>query len=375
VRIMFNGAEPISIGLCAEFTDRMSAFGLRPSAMLPVYGLAEATVAVSFAEVGKGAQSVHVMRASVAPGQPVEYALPDAAGSVPFVCLGQAVPGCELRIAGDDGSTLPDGTVGHVEIRGRNVTAGYYRNEEATRAAIRSDGWLDTGDLGFLGKAGLVITGRHKDIIFSNGQNFFPHDLESILQRETGLEMGKVAVAGYRAPDAEADDLLVFIVQKGDLGPFLPLAGAVTATLNAQMGIDVAHVVPIGRIPKTTSGKAQRARLVQDFVDGEFAPKLAQLDALRAESIVDEGGATDGGGGADASIANRLLDLCRGLLPARTVNLTDNLFEIGTSSLELAQIHEGIDKAFPGVVDITDLFDYPTIAELAAFLEAKLGVS
>jgi len=374
VRVIFNGAEPISVGLSAEFTDRLSAFGLTPSSMYFVYGLAEASVAVSIPEVG-GAAAVHVKRTSVVPGQAVEFTEADAPGSIPFAVVGRPVQDCEVRVTADDGSTLPDDAVGHVEIRGRNVTSGYYRDEEATRAATRPDGWVATGDMGFLGQSGLVITGRHKDIIFSNGQNFFPHDLETILQREAGLDLGKVAVAGHRDPDADADDVLVFVVHKGDLAQLLPVAGRIIATLNAQMGVDVTHVVPIGRIPKTTSGKAQRARLLQGFADGEFAGPLAEMEALRAEAAGTDAGGQDSEDGKDASIATRLLDLCRGLLPARSVGLDDNLFEIGTSSLELAQIHEGIEKAFPGAVDITDLFDYPTIGELTAFLESKLGAS
>ena len=382
VRMLLNGAEPISVGLCAQFLDRMSAYGLRPETMFPVYGLAEASVAVSFPEIDSGVRAVHVERASLAVGAAVEHLSSGDPGAVPFPLLGRAISDCEIRITDGDGSTLADDVVGHVEIRGGNVTTGYYRDEASTGAALRGDGWLDTGDLGFLVEGELVITGRHKDIIFSNGQNFFPHDLEGILERETGLELGKVAVAGHRFPDAEADDVLVFVVHKGELDSFVPLVGDITATLNAQMGIDVTHVVPIQRLPKTTSGKVQRARLARSYEEGEFAAQLAELERLRpnpaepadAGDSAEHGSPAPGGGGTSAeSVAATLLELCSTILPGRSVGPDDNLFEIGTSSVELAQIHEGIEKAFPGVVDITDLFDYPTVTELSAFLEGKLG--
>ena len=385
VRLIFNGAEPISVGLCAEFLDRMAVFGLRPESMFPVYGLAEASVAVSFPPVGAGVGAVHVRRSSLAVGAAVEVLSSTDEGVIRFARVGKPVPNCEVRITGDDGASLPEGIVGHVEIRGGNVTAGYYRDAESTGAAMRDGGWLDTGDLGFIDTEGLVITGRHKDIIFSNGQNFFPHDLEGILERECGVELGKIAVAGYRAPDAEADDVLVFVVHKGDLDAFVPLAGSLTATLNAQMGIDVTHVVPIARIPKTTSGKAQRARLAASFADGEFRSVLDELTRLQPAEVGQANepdlapgsspGPAAGPAATGASIHDQLLELCRSILPDRNVGPEDNLFEIGTSSVELAQIHEGIEKAFPGLVDITDLFDYPTAAELAAFLQGKVDAS
>jgi acyl-CoA synthetase (AMP-forming)/AMP-acid ligase II len=144
VRLIFNGAEPISTALAREFLERMAAYGLRASAMFPVYGLAEASVAVSFPAAGEGLTVVHVDRAKLSVGDAVRELSADEPAAVPFAGLGRAVTDCELRIAGEGGAPLADGTVGHVEIRGANVTAGYYRDPEATRAVARGDGWLDT---------------------------------------------------------------------------------------------------------------------------------------------------------------------------------------------------------------------------------------
>src|SRR5690606_9742821 len=107
-------------------------------------------------------------------------------------------PRCEVRVADESGREVPEGTTGHIHIRGENVTQGYFENPEANAAALKGDGWLDTGDLGVVHDGDLFITGRAKEIIFVNGQNYYPHDLESIAQRAEGLELGKVVAAGVR---------------------------------------------------------------------------------------------------------------------------------------------------------------------------------
>jgi acyl carrier protein len=129
--------------------------------------------------------------------------------------------------------------------------------------------------------------------------------------------------------------------------------------------LEVAQVIPVKRIPKTTSGKIQRHFLEQAHIDGEFDAELAELKALREA----------GAGGAHVSgsdLENRLQSICENALPGKRIDLHDNLFEIGASSLKLIEIHENIDRDFPGLIDLMELFDYPTIAELAKHLEGKL---
>ena len=114
------------------------------------------------------------------------------------MAVGSAIPYCRVRIADDEDRALPDGQVGHIHISGENVTRGYYENPEANAVALTADGWLRTGDLGVVHEGELYITGRAKEIIFVNGQNYYPQDLESIAQQVEGLELGKVVAAGVR---------------------------------------------------------------------------------------------------------------------------------------------------------------------------------
>jgi aryl carrier-like protein len=283
-----------------------------------------------------------------------------------LVSVGNAIPHTELRIADEDGNALPDGRVGHILIRGANVTHGYFEEPEVNAATITADGWLRTGDLGIVSGGEIYITGRAKEILFVNGQNYYPHDLESVAQRAEGMELGKVVVAGVRPPGAETDQLVVFLLHRGEMKDFVGVATEAARLINEHTGLEVAEVIPVKRIPKTTSGKIQRHLLEQDYLDGKFAPELAELTTLRGAQAVAPAG------GADALEA-QLLRICNTVLSTRPIGPADNLFEIGVSSLKLIEIHELIDREFPGQIDLTEIFDHPTVAELARFLSAKVS--
>ncbi len=364
VRLIFNGAEPISVPLAREFLAYLAPARLDPHSMFPVYGLAEASLAVSFPTPGAGLQAVEMADPRIGVGERVRRAA-EGHGH-PLACLGTPVQDCELRIVDGSGRPLPAETVGHIQIRGGNVTSAYYRDPEATSAAINEAGWLDTGDLGFLTQdCGLVVTGRAKEIIFAHGQNFYPQDLEALLERELGLRSGRVAVAPDRRADAEDDTLLVFVVHRAEPREIVPLARQIHGKLVAHTGLEEVHVVPVPRLPKTTSGKLQRLELVRQYRQGAFE----RVEHAIAPAVT----APETDAEQDVDIAARLQALCREVMPDRPVGMDDNLFEIGTSSLELARLHEAIETAFPGMVDVTDLFDYPTIRSLAGLLEKRLS--
>ncbi len=368
VRVIFNGAEPISVPLCREFLDRMAAAKLARHSMFPVYGLAEASLAVSFPVIGAPLRTISLNRHRMNVGDPVEEVPNTERDAVELVSEGRAIPYSRLRIAADDDSPMPDGRNGHVHIGGDNVTAGYFEDPAANAQAFTADGWLRTGDLGLIVGGELFVSGRAKEIIFVNGQNYYPHDLEAIAHDAAGLELGKVVAAGARPPGAQTEQLVVFVLHRGAMQDFLPLATQVARLINERAGLEVTAVIPVKRIPKTTSGKIQRHLLEQSYVEGEFAAELSELAALRAA----QQGATAAG---HSQIEDTLRTICEAALGGKRVDVQDNLFEIGASSLKLIEIHEQIDHRYPGLVDLTELFDFPTIAELARHLEAKLAAA
>ncbi len=363
VRVIFNGAEPISLALCDEFMDRCAPARLARTAMFPVYGLAEASVAVSFPPLGSAYHASHFDRHQLNPGQQVALVPAGDRSALTLVAVGNTIPYCELRIAGDDEAILPDEHVGHIQIRGANVTAGYLDAPEANAAVHTADGWLRTGDLGAIHAGELYITGRHKEILFVNGQNYYPHDLEALALEVPGVELGKIVVSGVRASGAESDALVVFVLNRGELADFLPLAQRVARRIGEHAGLEVSAVVPVRRIPKTTSGKVQRHLLEEEYLAGANDADLAALRALATQAGV----ALDGSSGVEAELQS----ICDRALEGRRIGPNDSLFDVGVSSLKLVGMQEAIEQRWPGLIDVTDIFDHPSIAELARLIESR----
>ncbi|HED19468.1 MAG TPA: AMP-dependent synthetase [Gammaproteobacteria bacterium] len=357
VRLIFNGAEPVSAPVCREFAQRLAPAGLNADVFYPVYGLAEAGLAVTFPVPGRGLQTLDAPAHKISVGDRV---IPDdnSEHCIELVCLGHPVDGCELRIVDGKGSVLSDNSVGHVQIRGVNVTRGYYQCRECDEAAF-DNGWLDTGDLGLMSERGLFIAGRARDILFVSGQNWYPQDIEQMLQQAASVQAGKVAVSAVRDPANAEDLLLVFVRFRRQPEVFVDCIQQVQSALAQQTGLHAHAVIPVNSIPRTTSGKLQRYRLAEAFERGEYSDVLATIQSFMADA-----GMTSVGN----NVGQQLIDVCRQVFPDRDIKPDQNLFELGADSLMLVKIHEEIDARFPGKVEVTDLFDYPTISSLAGYI-------
>jgi acyl-CoA synthetase (AMP-forming)/AMP-acid ligase II/acyl carrier protein len=361
VKLILNGAEPISWELCEEFLSALAPHGLKRTAMFPVYGLAEATVGVSIPEPGTAYSRVTMDRHSIRVGDTFREVSPDDDDAVSFVRVGNSIRDVSIRIADDDDATLGEGIVGNIQLRGGSVTERIYGDESATKELFTTDGWLRTGDCGVFVEGQLVITGRQKDIIIVNGQNYYPHDIEEIVARLDGLDLNKVVVAGATPKGGQTEELIAFILYRQATEGFLPMIEQVRDLIGEQTGLEVDKVIPVARIPKTTSGKVQRGKLLQAYFDGEFDEVLDELHPSdTAASDTD----------ADPLVAE-LEVVCREFSKDRIIGPDDNLFEVGVSSLTLTEIVLAIDEKHPGKLDISDLFDYPTLREIAAFMKEK----
>ena len=363
VRLLLNGAEPISVDLCEAFLTALEPFGLRRQAMLPVYGLAEATLGVTFAPTGRDYEHITVKRHSLRIGKPYEIAEPNDAEAVSFVKLGHVIDGCEYRIVDDADVACTDGEVGNIQIRGANVTTGVYQDPQRTAEIFCQGEWLRTGDCGVVVDGELIVTGRAKDIIIINGQNYYPHDIEEIVARIDELDLGKVVVAGAKPADGDVEQLLVFVLHRKSVEDLAPLAARIRDLVGVRAALEVDHVIPVNRIPKTTSGKVQRSALANNYLNAEYDAVLRELESF--EDKASQAGEQDEGTVGD------LLAIAAEFSRERSIGPDDNLFEVGISSLTLTEIMLAIDEKLPGQVDISDLFDYPTIRELAGFIDGQ----
>jgi acyl-CoA synthetase (AMP-forming)/AMP-acid ligase II/acyl carrier protein len=357
VKLILNGAEPISYELCEEFLAALAPHGLRRTAMFPVYGLAEATVGVAIPQPGDEYSRIVVHRHSLRIGEDYSPAEVGDVDAVSFVKVGSAIRDVAIRLVDDSDNELAAGKVGNIQLRGASVTERIYGDPETTSALFTADGWLRTGDCGVFVDGQLVITGRAKDIIIVNGQNYYPHDIEEIAATVDGLDLGKVVVGGTKTESSLTEELLVFVLYRQDIESFSKVVEEVRRKIGEHAGLEVDHVIPVARIPKTTSGKVQRAKLLEAYLDGEYSDVLQQL-APASEAIA----------GDDDALVAELEMICREFSKDRVIGPDDNLFEVGVSSLTLTEIVLAIDERHPGKFDISDLFDYPTLRAIAEFL-------
>ncbi len=363
VRIIFNGAEPISIDICNEFLDALVGCGLKRNSMFPVYGMAEASLGISFPKPGEDLITTYLDREFLSVGVKIREVDKDDPRCVSFVDEGYPITDCQVKICDDDGNTIDENTIGHIQIKGKNVTKGYYNNKAATEKTITSDGWLKTGDLGYIRNGRITVTGRAKDIIFINGINYYAHDLERIAEAVKGCETGKVAVCGLTCQDTNSEKVIAFVLFKKKVEDFIPIVKELRSLIKSQVGIEINDIIPVKSIPKTTSGKVQRFKLEEWYEKGEFLEISETIISIIGreleESAIDK---------PTNSTEENLIAICKKIFNIERVGINDNFIEIGGNSLLITQVHEEIEKIYPGKVKVSDFYSYPTVSKLTSLI-------
>jgi 1-acyl-sn-glycerol-3-phosphate acyltransferase len=270
-RLAFNGAEPVDADTLVAFADRLAPCGFRAEALLPVYGLAEAGLGVTFPPVGRGPRVDTVEREVLLGGGRAVPAGSDGERRLQFVSCGPPLPGYGVRIVDERGREVGEREVGRVQFRGPSATQGYFRNPEAT-ARLRVDGdWLDTGDNGYLAQGELHVTGRVKDLIIKAGHNLYPEELEAAVGDLDGIRRGCVAVFGVPDPRTHTDRLVV-LAETREVDPLrrAALSRAVVEVTQRVLGIppdDVVIAAPHS-VRKTSSGKVRRSLCRELYLQG-----------------------------------------------------------------------------------------------------------
>ncbi|MCA1829565.1 MAG: fatty acyl-AMP ligase [Myxococcales bacterium] len=260
MRVFGCGAEPINPDTMRAFVEKFAPAGLKPTALLPAYGMAEATLAIAFLALDEPLRTDRIDASryhadhKAAPG-----------GSLEIVDCGRTFPGHEISIQDDDGRLLPDRHVGEICWRGPSVAAGYWENPEATRETFRG-GWLHTGDLGYLVDGEVYVSGRIKDILIVNGRNYYPQRLEWLVDEIPGVRKGSAVV--FTRPGAASEEIVVAAETRTD-DPSA-LRATIVSRVNEEFQLAVSDValVPPGALPKTSSGKLQRRKTRDQYLRG-----------------------------------------------------------------------------------------------------------
>jgi acyl-CoA synthetase (AMP-forming)/AMP-acid ligase II len=295
-RVAFCGAEPIAPDTVRSFTEKFAKSGFAPGAFFPVYGMAELSLAATFPPPGRPPVYDRIERDAF---ERTGKALPASAEltseqTMTWVSVGSAVPGHEIRIVGKDGLPLPERTEGEIQVRGPSLMVGYYENPVATAEAIQQ-GWLRTGDLGYIASGELYVTGRSKEMIIKGGRNLYPQDIERAASTVEGIRAGCCAAFGVRNDARGTEDLILVAelkVATTDEAARESLASSVKRAVFDATGAspDLVVLVSPGSVPKTSSGKIQRDLARKRYLKNDLergGTSLATLARLKIAQVVE----------------------------------------------------------------------------------------
>jgi len=268
-RLAGNGADMIRPDVMQSFVNAFADAGFTASAFLPSYGLAEATLAVTVMPPGEGIR-VELVEEERLSGAPRDLSRPARYRAI--VNCGKPVKDMEVVIRGEDGQTVGDHQIGKVWCRGVSVMHSYFRDPEATAACL-VDGWLDTGDMGYMAKGYLFIVGRAKDMIIINGKNHWPQDIEWAVEQLPGFNHGDIAAFSIEMENGEETPAVLVHCRVSDPVKRLELREQIRDKVRAITGMNcVIELIPPKSLPRTSSGKLSRAKAKKLYLSGEIAP-------------------------------------------------------------------------------------------------------
>ncbi len=266
------GAETVHEKTLRRFADRFAPCGFRYSAFTPVYGLAEATLAVTFSDIESPPLARRFDRSALVEGR-AEAGTNEGPATQSLVSVGAPLDGVELEVRDPMGRVLSEGRIGRIFVRGPSVMLGYFRRPEASAAAL-SNGWLDTGDLGFISEGQLYIYGREKDIIIVNGRNYDPASIEFALDAAEGLQHDRAAAFALADEERGSESLVVLCEKERGKADAAALAQRAREAIIAATGLipERVGILEAGKLPRTTSGKVRRGAAAQAYGAGTLQP-------------------------------------------------------------------------------------------------------
>ncbi|BCL84582.1 non-ribosomal peptide synthetase [Ktedonobacteria bacterium brp13] len=356
---MFNGGEAVVAKVGRRFLALLEPHGLPADAIRPAWGMSETSSGVIFSRT--------FLRETVKDE--------DA-----FVEVGTPIPGLSMRIVDDTNQLLVEGSIGHFQVKGLSVTSGYYHRPELNQSVFTDDGWFATGDLGFIQKGRLTITGRTKDTIIINGVNYYSHSIEAAVEELSEIETSYTAACAVRKSSDTTDQLAIFFVLSSPLDDhhLTQLLRKIRYYVTKAIGITPEYLLPVEQdmIPKTAIGKIQRPQLKQVFEKGGFADLLKHLERVSSggtsqKSLVSEKNAVSL---TEEDIQHSLIQFFVDDLNIvhDSIEPDTNIHSLGVNSIKMMKLMRAFEKGYRIKITIRELFTYPTIQSLAMYLAEKM---
>lgn len=352
IRYLGNASEPVRVKTLERFVNRFAPYGFQLSQILTAYGMAENVVIIASTKPGTPPPIDIISTRALLDGRAIK-ANPDSPDAVSYVGSGKAVPNTEMIIAGDGITPLPDRHTGEILIRSNSLFEGYYLRPDLTRDAMQ-EGWLRTGDIGYLVDGELYICERKKDLIIVGGRNIYPDSIEAVAQEVLGLRGARVVAFGVYDEQIGTEVPTLLCELRGSVEENEQERLLQTIRQNVVKRIDVAlgdvRFVKKGSIKRTTSGKLARRINRDHYVATMFTPKVIEWDGDFRRYVT--------------SLLERMLDI-------RPIDPTANLFELGIDSLRLAQLLTQIEEQTGQPIPVSHFLIQPTTNQLVDLLETK----
>ena len=344
------GSEPLSRHTVENFLDETAFMHVSADALLPCYGLTEATAITA---IGMRRTPVKYIRAELSSlFSPITY----DSGAVTYITNDKSLCGVETCVMDFSGNDLGENVLGLIHIRGDNVLEKYYGSE---MNIVNEGGWLDTGDVGFICNGEVCVVSRYKDLFFVNGQNYFCGDLD-----EAAAKLGlceEVRFAGYRKRDADINDTVIcFIKYSGE--NVLGVANAIAAFARDEMNMMVDRIVPVDEIQRTENGKVQRFKMLDWYLSGKYPggiePDMPGSKTTRLGDYIQE------------ELERDILSVFRGHMKI-DLDLDDNYIRLGVTSKDLTVLYTTLEITYRELVSVAELYEFQTIRSLSEYILTK----
>ncbi|WP_146150047.1 non-ribosomal peptide synthetase, partial [Caballeronia novacaledonica] len=372
-RVAFSGSEPVRHATLDAFVERFAPRRFDARALYPCYGLAEATLLATGVQRGAG------MTAASLRADALERGIAERAEASDVTLVSCGVPPTDhavMIVHRESGAALPDGVIGEIWVSGPSVTAGYWRRPEATaesfveRAGVR---WLRTGDLGFLLDEGLYVAGRVKDLLIVRGRNLYPQDLELAIERDVELvRRGRVAAFAVQVDGAECIGVAAEVSRSvRKLVTADVLASAVSEAVALACGEPAAAVVLLepGALPKTSSGKVQRAACVKRFADRSLDAYAWFVKGARIDGVTTAEQPRE----TFNDIEMQLAAIWRKALDAAPASRDDSFFRLGGNSLAAVRVAADVSAQWKIAYDARDVFTATSLGAAAAEIGKRIA--
>jgi microcystin synthetase protein McyG len=341
------GAETIKPQTLNNFLTSLAPFQLKSDVLRPGYGMSECGV-ISYAD---------------------KFTVKDTPRGGTFVEVGQPATGHSIRIVNDQNEILKEKEIGQIQVIGPTMTSGYYENPELNHNLFTADGWINTGDLGFLENGSLTVTGREKEVIVINAYKYPSDMIEIIAEEMEEISKGYTVALAIRRENSDTDELALFFhTSLSKRKNLVLLLKKIKLKITAKFGINPMYLIPLEKtmIPRTATGKIKRLELKTRFEEGQFSYIIKSVQAMLKEDLHENFVAPS------TLIEQKLVHICLEVLKVKQIGIQDNFFELDVNSLSLSQILSRIIETFELRLPLYWLFEYPTIKQLAIQIDNAL---